>query len=162
MKATEGGDFVDARFAENWRGASAAGLERGAYHFFTLCTPGETQARNFLSTVPPGEPMLAPGVDLELIGSCNLRPSPDALRNELQRFIDVVEAETGARVVLYESAEFEERYHLRRWLDRERWTLRFMRRPGSTWTMWQVTGLAHVDGIDGRVDLDVMRPPPGA
>ena len=49
IKATEGGDFVDKRFDENWRGAGAAGLDRGAYHFFTLCTPGEAQARNFLT-----------------------------------------------------------------------------------------------------------------
>jgi hypothetical protein len=39
MKATEGGDFVDERFEETWNGAAAAGLDRGAYHFFTLCTP---------------------------------------------------------------------------------------------------------------------------
>src|SRR5262245_15828853 len=34
IKATEGGDHVDERFAFNWREAGAAGLYRGAYHFF--------------------------------------------------------------------------------------------------------------------------------
>ncbi|RYH05608.1 MAG: hypothetical protein EON57_07475, partial [Alphaproteobacteria bacterium] len=34
LKATEGGDRVDQRFAENWRAARAAGMPRGAYHFF--------------------------------------------------------------------------------------------------------------------------------
>src|SRR5689334_19896361 len=33
IKATEGGDFTDDRFAENWDAAGAAGLDRGAYHF---------------------------------------------------------------------------------------------------------------------------------
>jgi GH25 family lysozyme M1 (1,4-beta-N-acetylmuramidase) len=39
IKATEGGDFVDDRFRENWRNAGTAALDRGAYHFFTLCRP---------------------------------------------------------------------------------------------------------------------------
>src|SRR3954453_12196349 len=39
IKATEGGDFIDDRFRPNWDGAAAAGLDRGAYHFFTLCRP---------------------------------------------------------------------------------------------------------------------------
>lgn len=33
IKATEGIGFVDARFAQNWAGAAAAGVPRGAYHF---------------------------------------------------------------------------------------------------------------------------------
>lgn len=37
IKATEGGDFVDEEFAENWAGAGDLDLDRGAYHFFTLC-----------------------------------------------------------------------------------------------------------------------------
>jgi lysozyme len=40
MKATEGNEFVDERFADNWRGAANAGLDRGAYHYFPLCSPG--------------------------------------------------------------------------------------------------------------------------
>ena len=36
VKATEGGDFTDRRFADNWAAADAAGLDRGAYHFLLL------------------------------------------------------------------------------------------------------------------------------
>ena len=48
VKASEGATFEDDRFAENWAGAKAAGLEVGAYHFFTLCKEGEEQAANLL------------------------------------------------------------------------------------------------------------------
>src|SRR5215831_10697695 len=34
IKATEGSDHVDKRFSINWRAAHAAGVRRGAYHFF--------------------------------------------------------------------------------------------------------------------------------
>ena len=52
IKATEGGDFRDSAFAANWAGARAAGIARGAYHFFTLCRSGADQAANFIAAVP--------------------------------------------------------------------------------------------------------------
>src|SRR5512133_181864 len=52
IKATEGGDWTDPRFAANWRGARAAGLLVGAYHYFTFCRPPLDQARHFLATAP--------------------------------------------------------------------------------------------------------------
>ena len=45
IKASEGGDQRDWRFEENWRGAGEAGIARGAYHYFTLCTPGDGYAQ---------------------------------------------------------------------------------------------------------------------
>src|SRR3982750_4387037 len=32
IKASEGGDYRDPRFAENWGASATAGLHRGAYH----------------------------------------------------------------------------------------------------------------------------------
>lgn len=52
MKATEGGDWKDRKFLENWKAAREAGIATGAYHFFTLCRPGKDQAENFLATLP--------------------------------------------------------------------------------------------------------------
>ncbi|WP_275428573.1 GH25 family lysozyme, partial [Enterobacter hormaechei] len=34
IKATEGADRVDDRLADNWQAARAAGIPRGAYHFY--------------------------------------------------------------------------------------------------------------------------------
>ena len=61
IKATEGGDWTDPRFATNWREARAAGLLVGAYHFFTFCRPPLDQARHFLTTAPR-EPDALPAV----------------------------------------------------------------------------------------------------
>src|SRR5690349_1794050 len=47
IKATEGSDHVDHRFSRNWHAADRAGIHRGAYHFFGLCSSGEAQAANF-------------------------------------------------------------------------------------------------------------------
>jgi lysozyme len=158
VKASEGGDFVDQRFRENWRGAAAAGLDRGAYHFFTLCRPGAEQARNFLRTVPSDPDALPPAVDLELAGNCSERPDPASVRHELDTFLDHVESATGQRAVLYVGDDFEGRYPVRDELDRPLWHRRLMLRPDvDSWWIWQVQGHASVDGIQGDVDLNVMR-----
>ena len=36
IKATEGGDYVDPKFTDNWKQARAAGLAVGVYHFFKI------------------------------------------------------------------------------------------------------------------------------
>ena len=45
IKATEGGDRVDDKFAEHWRGTRAAGIPRAAYHFYYFCRTGRRAGR---------------------------------------------------------------------------------------------------------------------
>ncbi len=150
---------MDRRFGENWAGAGRAGLERGAYHFFTFCSPGEPQARNFLRTVPADRDSLQPAVDLELKGNCRARPAAGTVRRELNTFLEIVESETGKTAVLYLGDDFEDRYRVGASLHRPLWKRRFLRRPSvEGWVIWQLHGYARVDGIDGGVDLDVRRP----
>lgn len=158
VKATEGADHVDRRFAENWEGAHAAGLDRGAYHFFTLCTPGRAQAEHFLRVVPDDEGALPPAVDLELAGNCAARPSAARVRRELEAFLEPVEEATGQRTVLYVGDDFESVYPVRQALDRPLWHRRILWRADvDGWWIWQFTGWAQVDGISGPADLNVMR-----
>jgi lysozyme len=161
IKATEGGDFTDDRFEENWRGAREAGLDRGAYHYFTLCTRGADQARHFLDVAPPEIGALPPAVDLELAGNCSARPSPAEVKEELGVFIRLVEAAWGREVILYVGDDFEQAYPVRQELGRPLWLRRFLLRPDvDGWLIWQLHGYALVYGIDGGVDLDVMRASP--
>ncbi|MFP3441675.1 GH25 family lysozyme, partial [Pantoea sp. SIMBA_133] len=60
IKATEGGDRVDDFFARNWREAKAAGVPRGAYHFFYFCRPAIEQAQWFIRNVPRDASALPP------------------------------------------------------------------------------------------------------
>jgi lysozyme len=162
IKATEGGDFVDSSFETNWRDAGSAGLDRGAYHFFTLCRAGVEQAEHFLATVPSGTGELPAAVDLELAGNCSERPERDWVEQELGNFLDQVEAATGQPVVLYVGPDFEKRYGLRDELERPIWHRRLLIRPDvDGWWIWQFHAWAAVDGIDGAADLNVMRGEPG-
>jgi lysozyme len=158
IKATEGGDYVDPSFAANWSNAGAAGISRGAYHFFTLCTPGATQARNFLATVGADAGELPPAIDLELAGNCRQRPSAAVVDRELGAFLELVEAGTKRRATLYIGADFASRYPVAARAGRLLWIRHLIARPaGTSWSVWQVDGYAHVSGVSGAVDLDVMR-----
>jgi lysozyme len=158
IKASEGGDFVDERFTENWDGASAAGLDRGAYHFFTLCRSGAEQAGHFLSVAIPDPAALAPAVDLELKGNCARRPTREEFLVELRVFLDRVERAWDRQVVIYTTDDFDDVYPVRG-LSRLLWEAPYYRRPpaNADWVIWQVTSLASVKGVEGRVDLDITR-----
>lgn len=159
IKSTEGGDFVDVFFERNWDQARAAGLEVGAYHFFTFCTPGDAQAANVLSVVPLDEMDLPLALDLEFGGNCSARPTRTDMAAEVNEFIEIVEAATDEEVVLYIGEKFDAAYELKDALDRELWERRLWRRPNvDNWTFWQWSYRAHVNGIDGGVDLNTGRP----
>lgn len=160
IKATEGGDHRDRMFAANWNGARAAGIRRGAYHFFTLCRSGAEQAANFVRTVPREAEALPPAVDLEFGGNCAARPSRGALLRELAAFLAVVEAHSRRRALLYLTREFEEVYRVSEALDRPLWlrSLVFEPRFGArAWAVWQASSFHGLRGIHGRVDWNAMR-----
>lgn len=156
IKATEAGDWVDDTFARNWEGARAAGLEVGAYHFFTLCRTGADQAANFLRTVPP-DADLPPAVDLEFPMNCSARPEPAALRTELAVFLETVEQATGRTALLYVEDEFDEVYGVLDAFPQPTWERSLRTRPSdSRWVIWQANDTARVDGVNGGVDLNLM------
>lgn len=158
IKASEGGDFVDERFQENWQGAGDADIKRGAYHFFTLCRPGVDQARNFLRTTKLEDAELPPAMDLELGGNCRDRPPVEQVNAEIEAFVELVESEIGREVVLYVLGNWEDLYPVpRATADRPRWVRRIGLRPSGDWALWQFSGVARVDGVKGPVDLNVMR-----
>ena len=158
IKASEGRDFPDQQFDENWAEAGLAGLERGAYHFFTLCSSGADQAEYFLRIAPPDDDALPPAVDLELAGNCHDRPSVAAVSGHVDDFVEAVEAAWHRPVVLYIGDDWDRAYPTRERAGRYLWHRRFLRRPNvDAWKIWQIHGYAKVEGVDGGVDLDIMR-----
>jgi lysozyme len=157
LKASEGGDHRDRRFAEHWRAARAAGIDVGAYHFFTLCRSGAAQAKNFIAVVPVERDALPPAVDLEFGGNCGRRPEGPALRREIDDFLAAVERAYGKSAVLYLTPEFLEAYraHLP---PRALWRRSLLRVPDDSapWHLWQYHNRGRVRGIRGPVDLNVF------
>ena len=160
IKATEGGDWTDPRFAENWEGARAAGLAVGAYHYFTLCRSGADQAAHFLATVPPLEETLPAALDLEHDGNCAARPPTGPLLTEIDVFLDAVERAHGRRPVVYTTREFHRRHLQGALRDHPLWIRDVILAPGAIdgrpWTVWQHLSRGRVAGIEGFVDRNVF------
>jgi lysozyme len=98
IKASEGAKLRDRRFDENWQGS--AGIARGAYHFFSFCTDGGAQARNFLAAAPL-ESELPPAIDIEFGGNCRSWRSIAQIRRELSEFLSLLSEAPLRKPVLY-------------------------------------------------------------
>jgi len=154
LKATEGRDWKDTRFQENWLQASQRGWQVGAYHFYLLCKDGAAQAANFIQSVEVREGTLPPAVDLEYAHNCAPdRPHEAALR-EIEDFLQAVEAEYGVRPVLYTTPEFHRDWLAERFADYPLWMRSLSGPPEGEVLIWQYSMRGEVPGIDGFVDLN--------
>jgi lysozyme len=159
IKASEGGDHVDERFAANWEGAGAAGLHRGAYHFFTLCQPGARQAANFIAVVPRAPGALPHALDMEHMGPCREGPTMTDVVGGMRVWLDLVEAHYGARPLIYTTREFHDAY-LRDVRGERFWIRSLGMRPRfrkDEWIIWQHHNRGHKAGVSGPVDLNAFR-----
>ena len=161
IKASEGADLRDSRFAENWSVSDEAGIVRGPYHFFTFCTDGIPQAENFLAALPDSELSLPPVVDVEFAGNCVNWSTVDRIRAELSAFLKRVERSTSRRPILYLTYDSFHRVadgYFRRY---EIWIRNVLWEPSlgqpMAWTFWQYTDAGRISGIEGPVDLNVYR-----
>jgi len=157
IKSTEGGDWTDSRFAENWSAADEAGVLRGAYHFFSLCAPGADQATHMIATVPDEPDMLPPAVDLEFGGNCSARPSVEEFREGLDVFLEAIEAHYRMRPVLYTNADYYDEYLDDSPPDVTWWVMSPLLEPWGApeWTFWQYLPERKA-GVDGSVDRNAF------
>ena len=158
LKATEGVDGRDSRFARNWQGAHRAGLSVGAYHFFNFCRSGRAQAANFVAVAPRHAGALPPAVDLEPGGRCTRHLKGSVVRRQVGAYLKVVEAREHRRAVLYVTPQFLRAYH--RYLpDRAIWRRSIAAKPPRrSWAVWQYRARGRVAGIRTKVDLDMLGP----
>ncbi|WP_373414543.1 GH25 family lysozyme [Ensifer aridi] len=163
IKATDGGDHLDPMFKKNWRRAQAAGLKRGAYHFFYWCRTAGEQADWFIRNVPREPDALPPVIDVEWNGesSCKRRPSPERVREKMQVFMDKLERHYGQRPIIYTAPDFY-RDNLKGAFPNHPFWLRSVAAhpskvyPGRKWLFWQYSGSGLSHGVDGRIDLNVF------
>src|SRR5262245_48071429 len=94
IKATDGITYTDPMFAQNWAGAKAAGLLRGAYHFFEADDDPQQQAENFLKTVSLESGDLPPVLDVEA-SSTSSEVSTATIVANIAVWLQTVEQATG-------------------------------------------------------------------
>lgn len=160
IKATEGGDYKDPLFLENWAKSKAEGYHTGAYHFYRICKDGQEQAKNFLETVPNEADNLPPTVDLEFGGNCKTDKSQDQILKEVNQFLGILEAHYKKRPIIYATNEFYTQILAGNVGRYPIWIRDIYKRPvlsdGKEWHIWQFANRGHLSGIDTYVDLNVL------
>ena len=164
IKATEGGDRVDERFADHWRGARAHGVPRAAYHFYYFCRPASEQAEWFIRNVPRERGALPPVLDMEWnpqSPSCKLRPDAATVRSEMRIWLTMVEKHFGKKPIIYTSIDFFDDNGLSGFRGYPYWLRSVAGHPTERYgdhpfVFWQYTGTGIVPGIEGNADINVF------
>jgi GH25 family lysozyme M1 (1,4-beta-N-acetylmuramidase) len=171
-KATEGDFYADPTFAANWSGAKAAGLLRGAYHFFRANVDPKKQAKKFIDyvnkTKDNGE--LPPVLDLETHDG----QAKDKIISRAKTWLDEVEKAFGKKPIIYSGQYFLQDYLSEagggppKWAkDYPLWLAQypnsyvegqkpFLPRGWFSWTFWQYSEKGKINGINANVDLNVF------
>jgi|688.fasta_scaffold383763_2 lysozyme len=157
VKATEGHDFVDSLFCQNWSELKRIGIRRGAYHFFRAYGCGDEQATHFLSLVEMEAGDLAPVLDIEVLDGI----APEVMVQEAKIWLEQVEKQLGVKPIIYTNQHFFERHLAGHFDDYPLWIARYSTdkpslNSGKQWDIWQFSNEGCVDGISKKVDLNVF------
>ena len=153
LKATEGGDRIDAQYERNIEMAHRHGLKVGSYHFFRPKTPVITQLENFMMQCRPGEQDLIPMIDVETTGGL----SNEEFCDSLHAFLDLVEQAYHQSPLIYTFRNFYNRHLIGQINDYKLMIAMYTDEEpeladGRDITMWQYTSHGRIVGVRGNVD----------
>ncbi len=164
IKATEGGDRIDPKFVQNWQGARAAGLPRGAYHFVYWCRPWNENMAWFEKNVPPEPDALPPVLDVEATPdspTCPRRLERDPTLREIKAMLVEMERYYGKKPIIYTTVDFYGAIIDGALTEYPIWIRSTKHRPSvkygdRAWHFWQYQSDALVHGIPTKVDRNAF------
>ncbi|HZS37153.1 MAG TPA: GH25 family lysozyme [Polyangia bacterium] len=157
-RVSDGVDTVDDRFAANFAAMRRAGVRRGAYQFFRAGADARAQADLAISTVKR-----LGGADLPLVADVETDDGEklEVLAARLTAWLRRVERRTGARPIIYTSPSMGRKLDAkfgawRLWIAHYEVECPTLPDAWKRWHFWQHSSTGKVDGIAGRVDLDLF------
>jgi len=154
FKASQGISYIDSMFASNATNANQIGVPFGAYHFFDANKDPMQQASNYLQQISNVQWHLRPVIDAETL---NKEP-PSTLAERMKLWIDQVEKNTSCDVIIYTSENFWHKYLAKDFAHTTLWLADYTEKaPDDRWTLWQRSQDGRIVGINGHIDIDVLR-----
>lgn len=158
IKATEGSDLTDSRFADNFKGAREVGLRVGAYHFLSDKSNMRDQFENYRRHVPKSKLDLLPMVDVEESGVG--RWSAAQIQDSLAVFCQLVKDHYGKLPIIYTYSNFYNNYLYEHFHNYYLFIANYNHYPNikgaGQHNIWQKSERGRINGIRGYVDLDVL------
>lgn len=165
IKASEGGDDVDAKFERNWAGAKAAGVPHGAYHFVYWCRPWHEEIGLFERVAPNDPDALPPVLDVEATPTsktCKRTLYRDEVLADMRKMLQEMERHYRKKPIIYTTVDFYQAIlHSGALEEFPIWVRSTKYHPsvryGSRkWHFWQYRSDGEVPGIRGAVDQDAF------
>jgi lysozyme len=160
IRVSDGLGYYDTEFQDNWEGAQANGIIRGAYQFFRSDEDAVAQADLLLEEIGTFEEGdLPPVIDVETTDG----QTSSTIVSKVQQWIDHVEAATGRAPIIYTAKWFwQSNVGSSAFADYPLWAANWevacpdIPDQWSSWTFWQHTDSGSVSGISGNVDMNVF------
>jgi GH25 family lysozyme M1 (1,4-beta-N-acetylmuramidase)/uncharacterized protein YraI len=153
---------TDSNFEAHWKGARAVpGLLLSAYHFFVPTPDIREQIEYFLNVVGNRQVDLPLVLDFENNGGM----SKDAVSDAILQALQLVEARTGRRPIVYTGPSWWNNNTVSKpqWPSFDLWIANYgnpngpiIPRDWKTWRIWQYTGTGSVPGINDPVDINTF------
>lgn len=156
IKSSEGSNFVDPYFNQNYANAKANELKVGFYHYLTARTNEEAvnEARFFVATISGKEPDCRLAMDFESFGDLSV----EEINQIGITFVRTVENLSGKEVIIYSNTNDATNIFSGELTNYPLWVAQYeVEEPTpngkwSTWAGWQYTDAGEVAGINGYVD----------
>jgi lysozyme len=157
IKATEGRDWSDPFFQQNWSAIKQVRMKRGAYHFFRPSLSAKWQAQNFISTVSLEDGDLPPVLDIEVADNVNDK----AVTEGAKQWLEIVEKYYKVRPIIYTNLSCYNRFVANGLSNYPIWIARYNEEApqlpnNKDWHFWQYGDKGRIDGINGDVDFNVF------
>lgn len=156
IKATEGTDRIDEKFADNFEQSLEYGFTRGAYHFYSIHSAAKDQAHFFIQNVKLANGDLPPVLDVEHKPK---NQTDEEFRQSVKEWLNIVEHHYKVKPIIYTYYKFKLRY-----LDDDSfaeypyWIAHYyvdsVEYKGA-WKFWQYTDVGRLPGIKGYVDFNI-------
>lgn len=156
IKSSEGPDYIDSKFKQNYARAKESGLKVGFYHYVTARTidQAEREAQFFASVISGKVADCRLAMDFESFGNLNI--------NEINSigltFLRTVERLTGKEMVVYSNTYAASYIWTEEIATYPLWVAQYeVNEPQNngtwnSWAGWQYTDTGRVDGISTYVD----------
>ena len=159
VRVSYGLNFYDSQFTNNWEGAKANGIYRGAYQYFLAGQDARDQAQMLLDAIgTPEDGDLPPVLDVESYGNDGV--SAATVDAGVREWVDIVEAALGRKPLIYTSwGVWSGMTGSTGFGDVPLWANWGVSCPSvpDGWNagdVWQTTDAGSISGISGNVDLD--------
>jgi len=155
IKASDGVSGGDSAFRENWAGAKATGLQRGAYHFFRAQADADAQVERLLSFLGSDHGELPPVLDFEVLAGVTVNEG----LQRAKRWLESVEEAIGQTPIVYTGTAFwhECLKNSEALAGYPLWIAHYtsaqepeIPSAWKRWTFWQHSEKGNVAGVTGR------------